>query len=144
MSRPRKSITYRAIHKRLSVDRGRARDFACSRCNALAREWAYLYNGDPELVAPDGKRYSVNQDCYEPMCSSCHKKWDHQKDPDRHAVKTQKARERMIAMNKDPKYREVRLENSRRNGRNAIARMRENGNLEEFARKGGLARHRKF
>jgi hypothetical protein len=144
VSRPRKSTTYRAVHKCLRVDRGRARDFACSRCSAEAREWAYFYNGNPELRSPDGKRYALDQDCYEPMCSSCHKKWDHQQDPERHAVKTQKARERITAMNKDPKYHEVRVANSRQNGHRSIARMREDSTLRDFTSKGGKARHEKF
>jgi hypothetical protein len=141
MSRPRSSTSYRAIHKRLRADRGRAADLPCNSCGKSAREWAYLYNGDPELTDPEGRKYAMNTACYAPMCVSCHRKWDHQQDPERHANKAQKARERMTAINKDPRYHEQRVENSRRNGRKTIAAMREAGTLGDFTSKGGKARH---
>lgn len=139
MARPRKSETARAVHSWLRADRGRASEFVCP-CGERAREWAYQYTSTDEKADERGYKFSLDLGDYLPMCVSCHRKMDHQKDPEQHRRKTEGARQRMIEMNKDPQYHDSRVANSRVNGRKAIATMRAAGTLEEFTRKGGKAR----
>jgi hypothetical protein len=67
------------IHKRLSKARGSATRYACVECGKPAKQWAYD-NADPAekwglnngcLCA-----YSLDMDHYQPMCASCHKRFD--------------------------------------------------------------------
>jgi hypothetical protein len=139
--RPRKSTSSRAIHRNLSADLGPASDYYCHNSNHQADVWAYQYNDPNELISQSGQKYSLNQDCYEPMCHSCHKKFDNKMDPDRHAAKNEKARQRIIAINKDPAYHEARVENSRRNGNKVYDQRIEDGTVHEWHSKGGKARH---
>jgi hypothetical protein len=100
MARPRKSTTWRAIHGHLYADRGPAWKQKCE-CGLPAEEWAYQYNGSPELISPDGAKYSTDiWNCYKAMCVWCHKALDYKMDPDRYSIRRQKARDRIIAMNK--------------------------------------------
>lgn len=70
------AVSYSQAHLRLKADRGPARTHACSSCGKVAREWAYM-GGDPaELVGDDGRRYSLDQSLYTPMCFPCHRRHD--------------------------------------------------------------------
>jgi len=71
----REVVSYSQAHLRLKTDRGRADRYACA-CGSRAREWAYT-GGDPdELTDGAGRRYSLDQDRYEPMCVPCHRRLD--------------------------------------------------------------------
>lgn len=76
MSRYRSdSVSYSQAHLRLKVDRGPASRFICRECSGPAAEWAYM-GGDPDEFEWDGKKYSVDQSRYEPMCVRCHRRHD--------------------------------------------------------------------
>jgi hypothetical protein len=60
-----------AVHERLRTQRGSASDYPCP-CGRQARDWSY------SNICPDEKQsklgpYCVHFECYEPLCSSCHK-----------------------------------------------------------------------
>lgn len=72
----REAVSYSQAHLRLKTDRGRPDRYACTACGSQAREWAYT-GGDPdELTDGTGRRYSLDQDRYEPMCFKCHRRLD--------------------------------------------------------------------
>jgi hypothetical protein len=71
----RATLTYEGVHSRLRL-MGSARDHNCTACNRQAHEWAYNHQDGDERVSPQGWRYSVNQEYYEPMCVSCHRSFD--------------------------------------------------------------------
>jgi len=70
---------YRAAHSRVKAVKGAARSHACAFCGAPATQWAY-WHGDPDELTGlnHGKPtpYSADPDCYEPMCQSCHGRFD--------------------------------------------------------------------
>lgn len=71
----RENVSYSQAHLRLKKDRGRPDGFACSQCGDRAREWAYM-GGDPEELSEHGRRYSLDQSRYSPLCVSCHRRHD--------------------------------------------------------------------
>lgn len=85
MPRPRVSTTYKAVHTNLVKDLGPASSHFCfsDDCLDYADQWAYMYDGDPELVDDQGRRYSTDPNCYRPMCHKHHKEFDNAHDPDR-------------------------------------------------------------
>jgi len=124
------------------VDQGSAADQGSCPCGSPAREWAYQYSAIDERVEEEtGRKFSLDPSDYVAMCIPCHRRLDHQKDPEQHRGKAESARQRMIAMNQDPQYHEQRMERGRENGRKRIAAMREAGTLSEWTSKGGKARH---
>ena len=66
--------TYGAVHLRLRNTLGAASEYECI-CGRSARHWAYLHN-DPAERTSDMGPYSLDQDCYLPMCARCHKLLD--------------------------------------------------------------------
>jgi hypothetical protein len=71
----RQAVSYAQAHLRLKVDRGRPISYACINCGDRAREWAYM-GGDPDELVEGGRRYSLDQDRYRPMCFTCHRRHD--------------------------------------------------------------------
>ena len=69
------AASYFAIHQRLKVTRGPARQHTCTECGSRAGHWAYD-NADPNEREDDGGRYSTDLNHYRPMCVSCHRKFD--------------------------------------------------------------------
>ena len=67
--------TNAAVHARLYVLKGRASEYPCIDCGDQAKHWAYQYGCENELQSPRGA-YSLDPNRYEPMCGSCHKKFD--------------------------------------------------------------------
>lgn len=114
--------TYRQIHDELYEVRGLASGFPCVSCREQASEWAYRYNGDPEIPRTlDRGPYSENiQDCYQPMCMSCHRKHDFEKDPWLKAVYSEigsrLGREQAERFLRDPEFAERRRELGRKVG----------------------------
>lgn len=74
-------MSYDDVHKALKELRGVARQYRCVSCGKQAEQWAYRYNGDPELASGHGPYSEDIQGCYQPMCASCHRKHDLEKDP---------------------------------------------------------------
>lgn len=63
MSRP--SRQYLARHERVREARGKASTHNCVGCGQQAQEWARKHNADPDVIMG-----------YQPMCCSCHQKYD--------------------------------------------------------------------
>lgn len=57
--------TYKGIHNRLNLWRGKASAYTCQ-CGEQAKEWAHIHDTDYSDV-----------DNYNPMCISCHRKYDY-------------------------------------------------------------------
>ncbi len=65
--------SYNAAHSRLEYDRGIAQAYMCEECgDRVARDWAYRHNDPSPSFHPVKGPYSLNQDCYRPLCRSCH------------------------------------------------------------------------
>lgn len=78
MSRP----TYQQAHSAIRRSRGRASDQSCDRCDGQAADWAYAYPADAvPLVDPAGRPYSADPRDYVPLCRSCHRRHDLDRDP---------------------------------------------------------------
>lgn len=70
---PRKSVvSIRAVHFRLEADRGKATEHSCTHCGRQADDWAYDWADPYALVSPGGSYYSLDQNHYLPLCTSCH------------------------------------------------------------------------
>lgn len=70
-------VAYSAVHRRLRVTRGPAKNFACCKCGTTARAWAYQHSAPDERVcAKVGLPYSTDLAHYEPMCHECHNQLD--------------------------------------------------------------------
>ncbi|MGW8796650.1 hypothetical protein ACWGN9_05970 [Streptomyces sp. NPDC055775] len=72
---------YGTVHNWVAAKRGRAKDHPCLLCGATAAHWAYLHGAPDQLLGPagtheDGMPYAVDVEQYEPMCRSCHRRWD--------------------------------------------------------------------
>jgi hypothetical protein len=73
------STTYRALHARLSVKRGKAQEHQCQHCGDQAMDWSYDHSDPNELTQEwYGKTvaYSCDLDRYLPLCRPCHTKLD--------------------------------------------------------------------
>lgn len=73
-------VTYATAHARVARSRGKASEYLCDLCPRRASDWAYNYT-DPEELAEDGRPYSLDATRYAPMCKSCHRLHDFEKDP---------------------------------------------------------------
>lgn len=74
---PMNPNTYAAVHGRLATRRGKASDHSCFWCGDQAQTWAYQHNDRDALYSPGGHPYSLKLDqCYQPMCRSCHGQFD--------------------------------------------------------------------
>jgi len=71
--------SYAGAHRLITRERGRAAEHMCS-CGAHAAQWAYQYNDPEQRRSAIGHPYSMNPDCYAPMCLSCHNKLDYDLD----------------------------------------------------------------
>lgn len=75
---PVRSTTYRAVHQRLTRQRGKASGHTCP-CGAPAEQWAYNHT-DPAPLSQEwnGKTvtYSADLDRYDALCRGCHVRRD--------------------------------------------------------------------
>lgn len=74
-------VTYSAIHQRLRVRRGAAKDSRCVDCGGQARQWSYMHDcpGERIGIAHDGQTpapFCPHLEHYDPRCVSCHKAYD--------------------------------------------------------------------
>ena len=82
-------IGYKAAHRRIVRAYGKASDYECMMCTdgQPASDWAYMHDDDAALTsyAPDsyGFAYSLDPDSYQPLCRSCHLKFDAHDEPHR-------------------------------------------------------------
>lgn len=70
------AVSYSQAHLRLKTDRGRADTYKCETCGGSAAEWAYKGGCPNELADTRGKKYSLDQSRYAPMCHVCHRRSD--------------------------------------------------------------------
>lgn len=66
---------YASAHDRVHAAKGSARDYDCVACGDAAEQWAYD-NADPNERLEGGLAFSASPDHYQPMCQSCHKRFD--------------------------------------------------------------------
>lgn len=69
-------LNYRAMHQKVAVLRGSARDMSCVDCGSPAHDWSYTHSGYCETAAPSGVPYSLDVAEYDPRCRSCHRLFD--------------------------------------------------------------------
>lgn len=74
-------VTIRQAHRRVERQRGKASAHPCSRCSAAAADWAYDWQDEYALEAPNGSLYSLDPGHYLPLCKSCHLRFDHWRRP---------------------------------------------------------------
>lgn len=67
---------YHMIHKYVQKTRGSASSYICISCKDQAQEWAYNYQDPDDFVTTVDLIASRNPKFYEPMCRSCHRKYD--------------------------------------------------------------------
>lgn len=72
-------IGYAAAHRRVEIAKGKAAAHACVDCGRPAATWSYNRADLDEMHCAErnGAPYSVDVDCYEARCRSCHTKADH-------------------------------------------------------------------
>jgi len=73
--------TYNAVHLRLRKQRGKAADLPCVGCGKTASTWAYDYAAPNENRDEKGRPYSPDLSHYQPMCTTCHRRFDVQHMP---------------------------------------------------------------
>lgn len=67
---------YGTSHDRVKRLLGSASEYACHHCGGQARHWAYDHGDPGERVDPRGIAYSTKPEHYQPLCVSCHKRFD--------------------------------------------------------------------
>jgi hypothetical protein len=65
-------LSYRGIHTRLRVLRGRASQYPCVSCGEPAVDWSYSHDDPNEKLSAEGWPYSSDASYYSPRCRSCH------------------------------------------------------------------------
>lgn len=96
--------SYDSVHWALEKYLGKARSYRCS-CGRPALDWAYQYNAENQELSeerPDGsvRLYGTHlTENYAPMCRSCHKLLDFDKEPE----KFQKVVDTFVEMASRPK-----------------------------------------
>ncbi len=68
-------VCYQRAHQRLRDDKGPAWQHACIECGDQAAHWSYDRKAEDEQQSVFGP-YTTRQEHYQPMCNSCHKKFD--------------------------------------------------------------------
>jgi RNA polymerase-binding transcription factor DksA len=70
-------MTYQAVHSRMKRERPPVESFACVGCGKRAKEWAYDHGDPDERISNRGPyTYSFDPARYQPMCRTCHRKFD--------------------------------------------------------------------
>lgn len=64
------------MHGRVKKIRGKASNFPCAHCGEPANEWAYDHLDPDERPDAEGP-FSLDPAHYMPLCSSCHRRFDH-------------------------------------------------------------------
>jgi hypothetical protein len=62
---PNNSAEYQRVHAEVRSTFGRASQWTCIHCDVKAYHWAWQHDHDPNLISS-----------YEPMCVSCHFRYD--------------------------------------------------------------------
>lgn len=70
------NAAYTTVHSRLVAARGKAARLDCVDCGGRARDWAYTNDCPNEKPSKFGP-YSTDLGRYQPMCTSCHHKFDY-------------------------------------------------------------------
>lgn len=73
------NLTYKAAHKHVYKERGKASEWHCVECGKSARHWALIHGRGTqhELGGHSHKmQYSTNVWDYWPMCTKCHVRYD--------------------------------------------------------------------
>ena len=71
-------VSYGGAHQRVRRVRGSASKFSCE-CGNRADHWAYDHRDPSELIGESrgySVPYSADPNHYQPMCASCHMKYD--------------------------------------------------------------------
>lgn len=144
------SKTYEQMHSGLHWYRGPASGYPCLDCGAPAKDWAYRYTSpDREILDAKGRRYSEDFGDYEPMCRSCHRRFDMLR-PERRAFQLEHLKRIHAAAAEDPNYRGVMRQRGEK-GRDELKRRRDAGEpvgkrsaegLKELGRQVGNLRRR--
>lgn len=66
---------YHGAHKRVYAKRGPAREHTCIDCGKPADQWSYNHKDSNSKMSPLGP-FSLDVNCYESRCVSCHKTFD--------------------------------------------------------------------
>ena len=69
-------VSYFSAHSRVRRQNGSASSRLCVDCGQRAHEWSYDGSDPGELISPEGYRYSINPERYEPRCKPCHEAHD--------------------------------------------------------------------
>ena len=69
------NASYAAVHQRLRVQRGSARNYTCTDCNGTALHWSYDH-ADKNSKESEYGLYSCDLSHYVPRCVRCHKRFD--------------------------------------------------------------------
>lgn len=75
----KETVGYNGAHKRLTRERGSAKDYRCEVCPKQAQEWALWHGAEDQqtwLVRGKELSYSTEPWDYMPMCASHHRKYD--------------------------------------------------------------------
>jgi len=64
------------VHLRLRAERGKATDRACVRCPNAATQWSYDHADPSPSTDKRGRPYSTDLSHYQPMCTTCHRRFD--------------------------------------------------------------------
>lgn len=70
------SASYNTAHARVRAQKGSASAHQCVNCTKPAKHWSYDNTDPEEKVTPEGYRYSLNAERYEPRCVQCHSDFD--------------------------------------------------------------------
>jgi hypothetical protein len=118
--------TYEQMHSGLHWARGRASEHSCVDCGGPAKDWAFRYTaGDLQIVDDRGRAYSERFEDYEPMCRSCHRRFD-MLQPDRREFQLAHLARINAAAAADPNYRQ-RMREQGEKGRAVLAERRARG-----------------
>ena len=74
-----KHVSYRAAHKRLTRDMGKAAEHTCVDCKGQAEQWSFIPGSENtliEIVNGSECEYSLDSSDYEPRCRECHWAFD--------------------------------------------------------------------
>lgn len=75
--KPDGEIGYLAAHDRVYRARGIATAHPCVSCPAQAKDWALRKDAGTRQIDPGtGYAFSPDPDDYQPMCRSCHSRYD--------------------------------------------------------------------
>lgn len=69
-------VGYIGVHHRVRTERGPASAYLCEHCGLNAAHWAFDHSDPDPRFHSDGRPFSVDLNCYIPLCAACHAKLD--------------------------------------------------------------------